>query len=560
MKEKDYQNPGVVGINRLPSRAYYYPYGNLSDALSYRRHNSDRYYSLNGVWDILYFDSPDLIDDEVMEEITCDCGDHDPVEWEKINVPSVVEREDSGYLPQYTNIQYPFPLDPPYVPNNNPTYLYRKFFTLPDHWNGSKIFLRFEGVDNAFYLYVNDMEAGFSKGSRCPAEFDITDYLVEGENTLYVKVLKWSDASYLEDQDMWWESGIFRDVYLLARPESFIYDTKIDTVLDKNYKNATLNLDFNVVNPQKTHRICVSIFDQDGFIVKSKDIKADKKSMSIPVTNPVKWNAENPYLYTFVVSLEDENNDILETIPFKVGFRQIELRKIDKSYEHTSILVNGVPVIFKGVNRHEHHPQTGRALTEEIMLEDVLLMKNLNINAVRTSHYCDDPRWYDLCDQYGLYVIDECDLETHGIGLALSGIPSAPATNEAEKDIILSDNPKWKKAYVDRMERMVERDKNRTCVIIWSLGNESQYGRNHKAMYKRAKEICPKPIHYEGDYQCELGDLYSLMYPAHNVVEMIGAGNYVLDDDYWPCVPKKGDYKKMPFIMCEYIHAMGNGP
>ncbi len=560
MKLRDFETPEVVGINRLPSRAYYYPYSDPEIALSYDRKESDRYYSLNGVWDILYFDNPDLINEEVMEEISCDCGEHEHVEWEKITVPSVVERENSGYLPHYTNVAYPFPVDPPFTPTNNPTYLYRRFFTLPEHWD-SKVFLRFEGVDSAFYVYVNDMEVGFSKGSRFPHEFDITDYIVEGENTLYVKVMKWSDGTYLEDQDMWYESGIFRDVYLLARPSSYIFDAKIDTVLDKNYKNATLNIDFDTVNVQKGQKITVALYDEDENIVKSKTVQATEKSISIPVNNPLKWTAETPNLYKVIISLK-EGNEILESIPFRIGFRQIELRKVSPKYEHTNILLNGKAIIFKGVNRHEHHPENGRALTEEIMREDIILMKNLNVNAVRTSHYLNDPRWYDLCDEYGIYLIDECDLETHGVGVVLDDISDPKVKEEAKKQYLLSDMPKWKKAYVDRMTRMVERDKNRASVIIWSLGNESQFGRNHKAMYKAAKEICPKPIHYEGDYLCELGDMYSRMYPSHKELESIGKGYSVKEFPvpFSAPAPTKGDYRKMPMIMCEFVHAMGNGP
>lgn len=576
---KDFENPGLTGINRMKSRSYYYPYSDIDSALTYNRKNSDRYMSLNGVWDILYFDSPDLINDEVLEEVTCDCEEHGETEWEKINVPSVVERENTGYEPHYTNVQYPFPCDPPYIPTSNPTYLYRRFFTLPDHWTESftsenggdmlnpetKVYLRFEGVDSAFYLYVNDMEAGFSKGSRLPHEFDITDYLVQGENSLYVKVIKWSDGSYLEDQDMWWESGIFRDVYLTCRPASHIYDIKIDTVFDRDYRDCNVKFDFDTVNCGENQKIEVKIFDADEETVAETSVNAGEKSVSLKLENPVKWNAENPYLYKAVVSLTEEG-EILESIPFRVGMRQTELRKYNENWDHTNILVNGKPVIFKGVNRHEHHPKTGRALTEDIMLEDILLMKNLNINAVRTSHYCNDPRWYDLCDEYGLYIIDECDLETHGVGMPCmySGIPSAPNCDEKSKYLILSDSDDWTEAYKDRMERMVLRDKNFACVIIWSLGNESQFGKNHIEMTKIAKSICDKPVHYEGDYYLKTADIYSLMYPPHAKVEQIGKGE--LDDFYkenpkavWPPMPK-GDYRKVPFIMCEFVHAMGNGP
>lgn len=569
---KDFENPAIVGINRMPSRAYYYPYGDEESALSYDRKNSDIYLTLNGVWDILYYDAPELIDDSVMEEVTCDCEEHGHTEWEKINVPSVVERENSGFLPQYTNVQYPFPCDPPYIPSNNPTYLYRRFFTLPEHWGfgeesdtDSKVFLRFEGVDSAFYVYVNDMEVGFSKGSRLPHEFDITDYLVAGENTLYVKVIKWSDASYLEDQDMWWESGIFRDVYLTCRPSSYIYDVKIDTVFDKEYKDCKVKFDFKSENVAEGQKISVKIFDADEEIVAEKTADASKKSLSLSLENPNKWTAETPYLYKAVVSLTEED-EVLESIPFRVGMRQIELRKFNEEWDHTNILVNGELIMFKGVNRHEHHPLTGRALTEEIMLKDIMLLKNLNINAVRTSHYCNDPRWYELCDEYGIYLIDECDLETHGVGMPCiySGLPSAPDCDEKSKYLILSDSKDWTEAYKDRMERMVRRDKNFASVIVWSLGNESQFGKNHKEMTKIAKSICDKPVHYEGDYYLQTADIYSLMYAPHKKVEDIGKG--ALDkflkenkEQYWPPMPK-GDYTKVPFILCEFVHAMGNGP
>ena len=552
---KDYENPQITGLNRLEPRSRYYPYGSVEDALYDRP--SDRVRSLNGVWDVLFFDSPGLVGEETLRRITaadpaagdeadepdcdcdCGCGDED-LGWEKLTVPSSWQMEDTGYKPHYTNVMYPFPLDPPRVPTDNPVCFYKRSFTVDYENDFEKLYLRFEGVDSAFYLWVNGISVGFSKGSRIPAEFDVTDYVAPGENNITVQVFQWSDGSYVEDQDMWWLSGIFRDVYLIYRRDTCLWDAHITTGFDGSYDNAALTVDYDV-RGEGAGRVVFELFDRDGALVTSEETDpAD--SWQTEVSSPEKWSAENPALYTLVISLLDRGGALIEAVPFRIGFRQVELKG-------GNLLVNGAPVIFKGVNRHEINPITGRALTEDMMKEDILLMKRLNVNAVRTSHYSNDPRWLELCDRYGLYLIDECDLEAHGVFFAI------PYT---ESEFNLSDDPEWQNAYVDRMERMVHRDKNHPSVILFSLGNESGTGVNQQAMVRAAKAICPDiPIHYEGDYHIEYADVYSRMYPSVDFVEGIGKG---LTGEAAEKFGFPEGYEDKPFIMCEYCHAMGNGP
>ena len=542
----DYENPAIQGINRLEPRAHYIPYGDIDEAKDFEFDISDRYSSLNGVWDVVFYDSPSIISEETIEDINS--VDSELIDWEKINVPSNWQMEGTGYTPHYTNVKFPFMVDPPRVPSDNPTAFYKRSFNISDDWSGANIFLKFEGVDSAFYVWINGAMIGFSKGSRIPAEFDITDYVSEGENQIVVQVFQWSDGSYLEDQDMWWLSGIFRDVYLLARPESYLWDVKIETPLDENYDSAKLNIKSNI-SGNTALKINYDLFDTYGNLVvsHSEPIKKSIVETSMSVVSPIKWNAENPYLYTLVATIYNEFNDVLESIPFKVGFRNIEMKGCN-------FLVNGVPIILKGVNRHETNPITGRAITKEMMLTDILLMKRLNINAVRTSHYSNDPKWYDLCDKYGIYLIDECDLESHGFFMATS----------KQWDMNISDWEDWTDAYVDRMVRMVERDKNRASVIIFSLGNESGIGRNHKAMRDAAKAISPdRPIHYEGDYQLEVADVFSHMYPTEEFIGKIGQGlsvDEINENNTDPWHRATPGYEDKPYILCEYAHAMGNGP
>ncbi len=442
-----------------------------------------------------------------------------------------------------SNVPYPFPVDPPRVPSENPTGCYRRDFYISRSWSGQRIFLTFQGVDSAFNVWVNGCEIGFSKGSRLPATFDITDATQTGHNILAVKVYQWSDGSYLECQDMWWLSGIFRDVYLTAAPLCHLRDIKTVPELDKAYQNAVLQVEAACVNASETAfrggNIELKLFDPDGRQVADTTgvltVSADAEEVlkyEIAVEAPYKWTAETPHLYTLLVSLRDHAGQLIETRHVSVGFRSIEM-------SGGNFLVNGIPVMLKGVNRHDHNPDLGKTVTYHDMLQDVLLMKQYNINTVRTSHYPNDPVFYELCDTYGLYVIDECDVETHGFG----------ALGEINR---LSDDPAWEAAYVDRMIRMVERDKNHPSIIMWSLGNESGYGCNHRAMAEKGREIDPtRLIHYEGE---------------HHAREETGKEGCVSDvaSQMYTAIPKlirqARDGSKRPLILCEYAHAMGNGP
>lgn len=506
----DWENHQLVHRNRLPARASLWP----SDAIN-----------LSGTWKFHYASSP-------VEAPALDAHADELAGWTDLPVPSNWQMHGFG-RPHYTNYIYPFPVDPPRVPSENPTGSYRRAFVVPSGWDGRRIVLRFEGVDSAFHLWVNGIEAGFSKGSRVPAEFDVTGLVNTGVNTLHVRVYQWSDGSYLEDQDMWWLSGIFRDVWLIGLPALHIADVVVQAGMDgKCVVRALVEGDGHIE---------ARLTDANGKQVAraKREVKEGIAQVRLSVADARLWSAEDPYLYNLSVALKDASGNVSDTRSVPVGFRTVEIRG-------RVFCVNGRPVKIKGVNRHEHHPDLGRVMTMETMVEDILLMKRHNINAVRTSHYPDDPRWYDLCDRYGLYVMDECDLETHGFGkLKWQGNP-------------LND-PAWETACVDRMERMVCRDRNHPSIVIWSLGNESHFGPNHVAMARRARELDPsRPIHYEGDAQVEATDFFSRMYPNLEEVERIIAAKET--NKFWMADVPVDRYGDKPFILCEYAHAMGNGP
>ncbi len=537
----DYENPSLVHRNRLPARAYTFSFPDEESAASLDRAASPWFAPLNGMWKFHYDASPR----EAPHGFERD--DYDVGDWDDIPVPSNWQMEGYG-RPHYTNVIFPFPVDPPRVPTDNPTGSYRREFQIADHWTGMRTWLRFEGVDSAFHVWVNGREVGFSKGSRIPAEFDITDHVRPGRNTLAVRVYQWSDGSYCEDQDMWWLSGIFRDVYLVAVPQTHIRDLAIETALDDGYQDADVRVRAEVANcghDSRELRVEAVLMDAGAEIGRGSCTMAWLPSgeqatfdPEFHVVSPRKWTAETPNLYTLLVRLLDAEDHVLQVVPVRIGFRRVEMKD-------SLLLVNGVPIKFKGVNRHEFHPDLGRAVPIETMVRDILLMKRHNVNAVRTSHYPDDPRWYDLCDYYGIYLIDECDLETHGF--AHCNWQGNPA-----------DDPAWEDACVDRMERMVRRDINHPSVILWSLGNESNLGRNHEAMAKRAREIDPtRPIHYEGDQELRVVDVFSQMYTHVDMVEKIGKGEEAVGRE-GSLSPER--YARMPFILCEYAHAMGNGP
>ncbi|WP_136607943.1 beta-galactosidase subunit alpha [Paenibacillus dokdonensis] len=530
--QNDWENLEVLQRGRLKDHTYFVSYKDETSALTYERGLSPWFRLLNGSWRFYYAASPGLAPAGFQEEAFDDSA------WGKLEVPGHWQLQGYG-KPHYTDLYYPFPVDPPHVPSDNPTGCYRRSFHIPAEWAERQIVLRFEGVDSAFHLWVNGQEAGFSQGSRLPSEFDITSLIREGSNQLSVKVYQWSDGSYLEDQDMWWLSGIFRDVSLFARPRMQIRDFTIRTDLNDALDQGELNICVEIGRAGTTdedrghYRLKAQLLDENKSNVIGSGSISDMGTASseelfgirIQVRQPRLWSAEQPSLYHLLITLEDEQNGMIECIPYRVGFRRIEIAG-------NTFLVNGVPILLKGVNRHDYHPELGRTVPYQTMLQDVLLMKRHNINAVRTSHYPNDPRFYDLCDEYGLYVMDETDLECHGFEL-LGNISR------------ISDDPAWKNAYVDRMMRMVERDKNHPSIIMWSMGNESGFGCNFEAMAEWCRTKDPtRLIHYEEDRAGKSVDVMSTMYTSvEKLAELAGAEG-----------PQK------PRIICEYAHAMGNGP
>jgi beta-galactosidase/evolved beta-galactosidase subunit alpha len=542
--------------NRLPGRSYFIPYAQEQAALSFERGQSPFFKLLNGTWKFCYSPSPAEAPQGFYEEA------YDVEQWDDLAVPSSWQMHGYG-RPHYTNVNYPFPVDPPHVPTANPTGSYRRTFFVPGEWLNRYVTLRFEGVDSAFYVWINGQQVGYSQGSRLPSEFDVTPYLRPGNNQIAVQVYQWSDASYIEDQDQWWLSGIFRDVYLLAQPALNIADLRVQTNFDANFEDATLALQVTVLNTAtEATRDCsvgFQLLDEQNNVI-PLDIEQQRLTVSPRAVNvldvssaiesPRLWSAEDPYLYRLLVTLYDADGNVLEVVPQRVGFRSIVL-----DTQAGVFLVNGAPIKLKGVNRHDHHPDLGKAVPYEAMLQDVLLMKQHNINTVRTSHYPNDPRFLDLCDEYGLYVIDETDLECHGFIqyddvktiMQERQISGEEAFIIAEQNAAswISDNPEWEAAYVDRVSRMVERDKNHASIIMWSLGNESFFGRNHEAMAAWIRAHDPtRLIHYEGDRKAKVADVFSTMYTSVGDLATLG---------------ERTDLGK-PHILCEYAHAMGNGP
>ena len=530
---RDWDDLDVLSWGCEPGRIPWIPYADITSALVGDRGASPYFRLLSGQWKFLYLSSP--------AELPPDCHvpAYDDTGWDTIPVPSNWQLLGFG-RPNYTNVAYPFPVDPPHVPDQNPVGVYRRKFTLPAAWQGRghQVFLRLEGVSSAFHVFVNGTLAGYSQGSHLPSEFRITDLVQPGENLLTVVVYQWSDGSYLEDQDMWRLSGIFRDVCLVATPQLDVWDTTVRTEFDPEYRDATLSVTAlirshappSVSACQGGYQLHVALLDDTGTEVLSRHFPVETGSESqeiaftAAVNSPRHWSAEDPALYTLLFTLTDPEGGIQEVKTCAVGFRQVEIK-------NGVFLVNGVPVKLKGVNRHDTHPDLGYAVSLESMIQDIKLMKQHNINAVRTSHYPNDPRWLDLCDRFGLYVIDEADLEAHGF--ALTGNVSQ-----------LAQDPRWQEAFVDRARRMVERDKNHPSIIMWSLGNESGYGPNHDAMAAWIRQSDPtRPIHYEGAGRAKVVDVVSVMYPS---VEALIKEGEAQDD------PR-------PFFMCEYAHAMGNG-
>ena len=519
-----YEDLGILHENTMPSRAYYVPASVRMDNLVDHREESDRFQLLNGSWKFRYFESIHNLTEEFWQP------DFDASVYQKVKVPAVWQNY--GYDEhQYTNIRYPYPVDPPYVPEDNPCGAYICEFIYEKKEDAPKAYLNFEGVDSCFYLWLNGRYVGYSQVSHATHEFDVTEYLYEGMNKLAVLVLKWCDGSYLEDQDKFRMSGIFRDVYLLHRPEDILYDFFINT----NVKGNEASLDIRLKYLNKTLPVTASLYNEKGTLLQKHSFE-DHIEMQVP--DPVFWNCEEPYLYTLI--LETENEAITE----HVGIREVHI-------ENNILYVNGRQVKLRGVNRHEFDSETGFVIDIDHMKRDLKLIRQYNFNAIRTSHYPDVPYFYELCDRYGFFVIDEADNESHGTWTLYY-----TRDNDQERatrwNEMISDNPAFNEATLDRTKNLVERDKNRPSVIVWSMGNECGYGCTFEEAVKWTKAYDPSRLtHYESayyrgnkrKYDYSNLDLYSRMYPQFQEVL-----DYV-----------NGDPDK-PFLMCEYCHSMGNGP
>ncbi len=523
----DWENPQMVGRNKEAPRATAIPFADSLSAQVGEPAGSPWYRSLNGEWSFHWSENP------ARRPVEFYRPDFDVGSWNTIPVPANWQLHGYGY-PIYTNIRYAWgEPDPPRVPHDfNPVGSYRRTFTIPQGWVGRRVFLQFDGVSSAFYVWVNGHEVGYSQDSRTPAEFDITRYLVAGNNVLAAEVYRYSDGSYLECQDFWRLSGIFRDVSLVARDELHIRDFQVHTDLDDSHRDARLGVDVRVRNLGADGRpfsVDAQLFDSEGErVVEGLSVAAAVDSggevevrLERTVVDPPKWSAEEPNLFRLVLTLRDADGTIVESLSSNVGFREVEIAG-------GKLLVNGVPIYLKGTNRHEHDPDTAHVMSTDLMVRDIRLMKQHNINAVRTSHYPDVPEWYDLCDRYGLYVIDEANIESHGIGY--------------EPDTTLGNKPEWGKAHLDRTINMVERDKNHPSIIIWSLGNEAGDGVNFTATSSWIRDRDPsRPVHYE---RAELGPNTDIFCPMYARIEEI--------------VEYAENYDDRPLIMCEYSHAMGN--
>ncbi len=541
IQARDWENQEVIAANQYPAHAPLRSYDSVAAAK--QKQASEHYRSLNGQWKFKLFEKPEVVPREV---ISCELADND---WDGITVPSnwQMQGHDKAI---YTNVKYPFADTPPFVPADNPTGVYRTEFEVTQAWLERQTRIVFDGVNSAMHLWVNGRWVGYAQDSRLPSEFDLSEYLVEGKNQLTVMVMRWSDGSYLEDQDMWWLSGIFRDVSLLSKPKTHISDVFVNTELDACYRDAVLKTEVVLNEKSESHQVQVTLFDDQGEQVAQSDKQntatrlvdergfwQDKVHVTMPIVDPKKWNAETPNLYRVVVSLLAEDGTLIECESYNVGFRQVEIKD-------GQLKLNGQPLLIRGANRHEHHQTKGHAVNREDMLEDIKLMKQYNFNAVRCAHYPNHPEWYELCDEYGLYVVDEANLETHG------QIPMCR----------LSNTTSWLPAYMARMTHMVERDKNHPSIIIWSLGNESGIGNNHHAMYQWTKQRDPsRPVQYEGGgAETAATDIICPMYPRVDKESQYpneGKPDHVLFGiKGWISKPNE----TRPLIMCEYAHAMGN--
>ena len=520
---KIWENHQVDGINRMPARAHFLTFPNREKALLGSNRYTHAFKNLNGVWKFMFLDAPEYSPEGFYE------SGFDTASMDDITVPGNWQLQGYGKM-HYSDLWYNFPINPPYVPTENPTGIYKRTFYVENSFAGKQIIIRFCGVDSAYHLWINGQEVGYSKGARNEAEFDITDLVRVGEeNDITVRVYQWSDGTYLEDQDMWWESGIFRDVELIGVPKNGINDYKVEADLDDTYTDGLLSVNASL-RSEESVQVTFELLDAQGVSVLKETVASEgnKVAFKATVKEAEHWTAETPYLYKMLITVE-KDGEVIEVIPQNVGFRNIRLNG-------DTFLVNGVAIKFKGMNRHDYNPRNGRVVAKEEIEKDIILMKQFNVNAIRTCHYPDSYYLYDLCDQYGMYVIDETDLECHGF--ELTGNYSW-----------ISDDPTWELAYVSRMVRMIERDKNYPCILMWSLGNESSSGCNFFKMTEVAHQMdSTRLVHYEGDFDMEYADVYSTMYTW-------------LENPAKPFLMKDIiENSKHPHLLCEYCHAMGNGP
>ena len=528
----DWENPAVFGINKEPARATAMPYNAESLAVADQYVQSPWFQSLNGTWKFNWVLRPAERPVDFYKE------EYDTRHWGEIEVPGNWELQGYG-TPIYTNATYVFPANPPYIAHeDNPVGSYKRTFTLPDAWDGRRVFLHFESSATAMYVWINGEKAGYSQVTKMPAEFDITDYVRKGRNTIAIEVYRWSDGSYLEDQDFWRLSGFDRGIYLYSTDQVRIRDFYITPGLDNAYKNGTLEVEAelnNYLTSETQMQLELVLMDRDGKKLFSQTQPAAVKGkgsgevrFSRKVSSPNLWSNESPYLYTVLLNLRDKEGKVIESTSAKTGFRKIEIK-------NAQLLLNGKPLMVRGVNLHEHHPYTGHYVDRETMLKDIRLMKQFNINAVRMSHYPHSTLWYQLCDEYGLLVCNEANIETHGMGAEWQG-----GFDRSRHPAYL---PEWAPPHRDRIIRMFERDKNHPSVILWSMGNECGNGPVFHDMYRWLKQRDPsRPVMFEQAGQNENTDIVAPMYAGFGSIREYASRTDVT----------------RPYIMCEFAHAMGN--
>jgi beta-galactosidase len=519
-QKDEWKNPKVNAVNRLPMHASYFAYESEQAASDGVKENSTRFLSLNGLWRFNWVKNADERPTDFF------AADFDDKGWAYMHVPGLWELHGYGD-PVYVNIGYAwrnqFKNDPPRFPvENNHAGSYRREIILPADWSGKQVFAHFGSVTSNIYLWINGKYVGYSEDSKLEAEFDVTPYLKPGSNLIAFQTLRWCDGTYLEDQDFLRLSGVGRDCYLYARDRKHIRDIRITPDLDAQYKNGTLDVELQLSTPAVSSSVQLALVDPDGNTVQSLALKgASRINATLQVENPEKWTAETPALYKVIATLVDNGGKTVEVIPIKTGFRKVEIK-------NAQLLVNGRPILVKGANRHEMDPKTGYYVSPERMLQDVKIMKACNLNAVRTCHYPDDPLWYDLCDEYGLYVVAEANVESHGMGYG---------------EQTLAKNSLYDVAHLERNQRNVQRNYNHPSVIIWSMGNEAGFGPNFETCYKWIKaEDKTRPVQYERDTEWTCSDIVCPMYYSYAASE-----KYATDDS-----------KTKPLIQCEYAHAMGN--